>query len=107
MKYLFTFLIVAGLLVGYCRPDTNSIKLIADTNSLHFTNDSFVVTETTNVQFVHYIDSPLFALMVNITHPAYDWGIDFAHPTNVEFIFYHEPVLVSHTSGVWVYHFKD
>lgn len=36
----------------------------------------------------------------------YTWGIDFEHPTNVEFVFYHEPTIVSASNGAWVVHFK-
>lgn len=52
-----------------------------------------------------------FCEVRNIVEPSgTNWwgsGVDFDHATNVEFVFYREPVLLSSSNGVWVFHFKE
>lgn len=56
-------------------------------------------------------NSKPFGEFRNITTPTnYGngyYGIDWDHPTNIEAIFYHEPVIIGHSNGMWVVHFKE
>lgn len=57
-----------------------------------------------------FTNSKPFGEFINITTPTnYGdtyYGTDWDHPTNIEVIFYHEPVIVGHSNGIWVVHFK-
>lgn len=82
---------------------TNSEKIVANielTNKIHWiisTNEELWFGQIKNITQVH-----------KATNQS-GWGffdsIDYAHPTNVEFIFCHEPVVSKASNGTWIVHF--
>lgn len=55
------------------------------------------------------VSSKPFGEFINITpntNHAWSFALDYEHPTNIEAIFYHEPVIVGHTNGTWIVRFK-
>lgn len=75
---------------------TNDIsrESIIHTNSFVFTTNYF------NGPFAE------FKNISNLTNKLWIGDIDFNHPTNVECIFYCEPIVVK-SNNIWIVHFKE